>query len=55
MIRNLKNKMSIAHLESVMKSKGYAFFTSGNYNVNLIGVRNPNLVANSFDDTMLCA
>lgn len=38
-----------------MKSKNYAFFTQGDYNVNIIGVRNPNLVANSFDDTMLCA
>ena len=55
MIHNLKNKMSIAHLQSVMEDKGYAFFTKGNYNVNIIGVRNPNLVANSFDDTMLCA
>lgn len=55
MIKNLKNKMSIAHLQNVMESKGYAFFTQGNYNVNIIGVRNPNLVANSFDDTMLCA
>jgi len=55
MIHDLKNKMSIAYLQSIMKSMGYAFFTNGNYNVNIIGIRNPNLVANSFDDTMLCA
>ena len=55
MIKNLKNKMSIAYLQEVMERLGYAFFTKGNYNVNIIGVRNPNLVANSFDDTMLMA
>ena len=47
--------MSIAYLQEVMERLGYAFFTKGNYNVNIIGVRNPNLVANSFDDTMLMA
>ena len=55
MILNLKNKMSIEYLKSVIEEMGYAFFTNGNYNVNIIGVRNHNLVANSFDDTMLCA
>jgi len=55
MILNLKNKMSIEYLQGIMNEMGYAFFTQGNYNVNIIGVRNPNLVANSFDDTMLCA
>jgi hypothetical protein len=55
MIKNLKNKMSIEYLQSIMQGLGYAFFTKGNYNVNIIGVRNPNLVANSFDDTMLMA
>ena len=47
--------MSIANLQAKLEGMGYAFFTNGNYNVNIIGVRNPNLVANSFDDTMLCA
>ena len=55
MIHDLKNKMSIGYLQSIIEGMGYAFFTKGNYNVNIIGVRNPNLVANSFDDTMLCA
>tara|TARA_R110000822_G_scaffold12507_4_gene45199 strand:- start:598 stop:1212 length:615 start_codon:yes stop_codon:yes gene_type:complete len=54
MIQNLKNKMSVEYLQSIIEGKGYKFFTNGNYNVNIIGVRNPNLVANSFDDTMLC-
>ncbi len=47
--------MSIAHLQRVIEGLGYKWFSKGDYNVNLIGVRNPNLVANSFDDTMLCA
>lgn len=47
--------MSIAHLQSVIEGMGYAFFTKGDWNVNIIGIRNPNLVANSFDDTMICA
>tara|TARA_R110001599_G_scaffold84737_2_gene227999 strand:+ start:2472 stop:3083 length:612 start_codon:yes stop_codon:yes gene_type:complete len=54
-IHNLKNKLSAARLQSIIEGKGYAFFINGDYNVNLIGIRNPNLVANSFDDTMLCA
>jgi len=55
MILNLKNKMSVEYLKIIIEGKGYAFFENGNYNVNIIGVRNKNLVANSFDDTMLCA
>ena len=55
MIKDFKNRMSIAHLQGVIEGMGYKWFSKGDYNVNLIGVRNPNLVANSFDDTMLCA
>lgn len=55
MIENLKNKMSVGYLQNIIEGMGYSFFTKGNYNVNIIGVRNPNLIANSFDDTMLCA
>ena len=55
MINNLKNKMSVAHLQNTIEGLGYKWFSNGDYNVNIIGVRNPNLVANSFDDTMLCA
>ena len=55
MIHNLKNQISIKYLQQIIEDMGYAFFTKGNYNVNIIGIRNPNLVANSFDDTMICA
>lgn len=47
--------MSVEYLQGVIEGMGYSFFTKGNYNVNIIGVRNPNPVANSFDDTMICA
>jgi len=53
MIENFANKYSIDYVKQVLESKGYAFFTNGVYNLNIIGIRNPNLVANSFDDTMV--
>ena len=54
MIKNLKTKLSVEYLQDIFKSMGYAFFTKGEYNLNIIGVRNPNLISNSFDDTMIC-
>jgi hypothetical protein len=53
MIENFANKYSVDYVKQVLESKGYAFFTNGVYNLNIIGIRNPNLVANSFDDTMV--
>ena len=53
MIENFANKYSVDYIKQVLESKGYAFFTNGVYNLNIIGIRNPNLVANSFDDTMV--
>ena len=47
--------MSIQYLQSIIEAKGYAFFTEGDYNVNIIGIRNPNQIANSFDDSLICA
>lgn len=44
---------SIEKIQEAMKRKGYAFFTNGDYNLNIIGVRSNNLVANQFDDTLL--
>ena len=55
MIHDLKNKMSISHLQNVIEGLGYKWFSNGDFNVNIIGVRNPNLISNSFDDTMLMA
>lgn len=45
-----ENDFAVEQLKEVMKSKGYAFFTNGDYNLNIIGVRSPNRTANKFDD-----
>ncbi len=40
-------------IEEVMKAKGYKYFTGGDYDVNIIGVRNSDTkgrVTNAFDD-----
>ena len=40
-------------IENTMVSKGYKYFTGGDYDVNIIGVRNSdtkNRVTNAFDD-----
>lgn len=55
MIKNLKNKLSVAYLQQIVESKGYKFFTKDDWNVNIIGVRGPVKEANKFDDTMLIA
>lgn len=42
-------------IEKVMKEKAYAFFEKGDYNVNIVGVRNSatgKRVTNKFDDWM---
>ena len=44
MIKNFKNKMSVAHLQNTIEGLGYKWFSNGDYNVNIIGVRNPNLI-----------
>ena len=44
---------SVEKIKEVLKRKGYAFFENGDYNLNIIGVRSNNLVANQFDDTLL--
>ena len=38
----------------VMKEKGYAFFDKGCSNLNIIGIRNDQLITNAFDDTLCC-
>jgi len=48
------NELIITRVQEIITNKGYSFFTNGVYNLNIIGVRSNNLVANSFDDTLLC-
>lgn len=35
-----------------VESLGYAVFTNGDYNLNIIGIRSPTRVANAFDDEL---
>lgn len=44
----------IAKLKEIMDRKGYKFFERGNYNLNIIGIRSKQSVANSFDDSLMC-
>ena len=48
----LYNKIMNTNFEELFKKKGYAFFTKGEYNLNIIGVRSENLnkITNKFDD-----
>ena len=42
-------------IETAVKSKGYRWFEGGNYNLNIVGVRNSetnNIVTNKFDDCL---
>lgn len=55
----LKNKLYIKCLnydfETLFKKKGYAYFTNGNFNLNIIGVRadNNHKVTNLYDDIIV--
>lgn len=51
-MNNLYNKLLTYNFEELFKKKGYSYFTKGNYNLNIIGVRSANdhKVTNEFDD-----
>ena len=51
----LKEKLATYDLKSLFEKKGYAFFTNGKYNVNIIGVRSDQggKVTNKFDDYLV--
>ena len=56
MVENkLYNKCINYDFESLFKKLGYAYFTKGNYNLNIIGVRanNNNKVTNLYDDILV--
>ena len=52
-IKGLHAKMIANKVKSVMEDKGYAFFQSGIFNVNIVGIRSKEAKSNKFDDTML--
>ena len=50
----LYTKVKDYDFEKLFKKKGYAFFTNGAYNLNIIGVRSAGAqITNSFDDVLL--
>jgi len=45
--------LSLPQIEATIKAKGYSWFSSGDYNLNIVGVRNSatgNRITNQFDD-----
>lgn len=50
----LYNKVKNYDFENLFKKKGYAYFTNGAYNLNIIGIRAAGVnITNSFDDILL--
>jgi len=50
-----RNTMTLEQIKATMAAKKYAFFEGGDYNLNIIGVRNSatgNKVTNAFDDLL---
>jgi hypothetical protein len=50
--------MKIEQLRATMAAKKYAFFENGEYNINIVGIRNSatgNKVTNAFDDKLVVA
>lgn len=53
---NLKNLIDKTDFEKLFQKMGYTFFTNGNYNVNIIGVRNllgDKIQRDTFNDAMV--
>lgn len=51
---SLANKCANADFKKIFARKGYAFFTKGEYNLNIIGVRHKGAkVTNHFDDCLV--
>lgn len=44
---------TLSEVQHVMSRKNYKFFTSRDYNLNIIGIRSSRVVTNLFDDTIL--
>lgn len=54
MNEKLYNKVTKADFSKILVNKGYAYFTKGKYNLNIIGIRNAgNNVTNKFDDIIV--
>jgi hypothetical protein len=51
-LTGLHAKYIAAQFKSALEGKGYAFFEKGDYNINIIGIRNHSGNADKFDDFM---
>ena len=52
-VRSFEDLLTIDNVRAVMEKKGYRFFESGIYNLNIIGVRRSTVEINKFDDYLL--
>ena len=52
-VRSFEDLLTIDNVRTVMEKKGYRFFESGIYNLNIIGVRRSTVEINKFDDYLL--
>lgn len=51
-IAGLNAKIEAERLEKTFKKMGYAFFKRGDYNLNIIGIRNSSGAPDTFDDSI---
>ena len=49
-LKGLSAKIIAEQYKSIFENKGYAFFENGDYNLNIVGVRNDSGDASKFDD-----
>jgi hypothetical protein len=49
---NQDTENKVAQLRAVLKKKGYAFFESGDFNLNIIAIREDDKFDNKFSDTV---
>ena len=52
-VRSFEDLLTIDNVRAVMEKKGYRFFESGIYNLNIIGIRRSTVEINKFDDYLL--
>ena len=49
----LEELLTLENVRSVMEKKGFTFFESGTYNLNIVGIRRGTSESNKFDDYLL--
>ena len=52
-VRSFEDLLTIDNVRAVMEKKGYRFFESGIYNLNIVGIRRSTVEINKFDDYLL--